>query len=112
MRTDYQYGKGVVGCQNRIEPEETMSKTQVSEKDRADLERLEQLVKDAGHAGIGTADLSKKSGIPALKIRSLFKDHHSRVTRGTDPDSKSQLPPDRWKYKPTPDDISDPHRAK
>jgi hypothetical protein len=41
-----------------------MGKTQASEKDRPDLERLEQIVKDAGHAGIGTAELSEKSASP------------------------------------------------
>lgn len=88
-----------------------MGKTRVSEKDRPDLERLEQIVKDA-HTGIGTAELSKKSGITPVRIRSLFDKHHSRVTREADPDSKGNLPPDHWKYKPTPDDISAPHRAK
>ncbi len=88
-----------------------MSKTRVSEKDRPDLERLEQIVKDAGHAGIGTAELSNKSGITPAKVRSLLNHHHSRVTKGTDSKSKSQLPPDRWVYKPTADDISAPHRA-
>ena len=89
-----------------------MGKTQVNEKDRPDLERLEQIVKDAGHEGIGTAELSKKSGTNPARIRSLLNDHFSRVTKGTDSKSKGNLPPDRWVYKPTADDISAPHRGK
>lgn len=88
-----------------------MSKTRVSDKDRPDLERLEQIVKDAGHAGIGTAELSKKSGITPAKVRSLLNHHFSRAFRSIDPNSKSGIPADRWVYKPTADDISAPHRA-
>jgi hypothetical protein len=59
-----------------------MGKTQVNEKDRSDLERLEQIVKDAGHAGIGTAELSKKSGTNPARVRSLLNDHFSRSHEG------------------------------
>jgi len=89
-----------------------MGKTQVSEKDRPDLERLEQIVKDAGHAGIGTAELSKKSGTNPARVRSLLNDHFSRASRSIDPNSKAGIPADRWVYKQTADDISAPHRAK
>jgi hypothetical protein len=89
-----------------------MGKTQVSEKDRPDLERLEQIVKNAGHAGIGTRELSEKSGIAPARVRSLFNNHFSRAFRSIDPNSKSGIPADRWVYKPTADDISAPHRAK
>jgi hypothetical protein len=89
-----------------------MGKTQVSEKDRPDLERLEQIVKDAGHAGIGTAELSEKSGITPAKIRSLLNRHFSRAFRSIDPKSKAGIPADLWVYKPTAEDIATPHRSK
>jgi hypothetical protein len=89
-----------------------MSKTQVSDRDRPDLERLEQMVKDAGHDGIGTAALSKKSGTKPERIRNLFNSHSFRVSKTVASDSKANVPADIWVYKPTPDDISAPHRAK
>lgn len=78
-----------------------MGKIQVAEKDRPDLERLESIVKDAGHVGIGTAALFEKSGIPPERIRSLFNKHFSRAKKNTDTSSKPGIPADLWVYKPT-----------
>jgi hypothetical protein len=88
-----------------------MGKTVVSEKDSPDLERLEYLVKIAGYEGVGTTALSQQSGIRSEKIRRLFNNHFSRVSRKVACDSKAGIPADLWVYKPTPDDISAPHRA-
>lgn len=89
-----------------------MGKTQVSEKDRPDLERLEVVVRATGHGGISTSALAKHSGLPPARIRSLFNNHFSRVFRTIDPNSKSGIPADLWVYRPTADDIAAPHRAK
>lgn len=89
-----------------------MGKTQVSEKDRPDLERLEQIVKDAGHAGTGTTALSEQSGMTPARIRSLLNNHFSKAFRSIDPKSKAGIPADLWVYRPTADDISAPHRPK
>ena len=81
-----------------------MGKTQVTEKDRPVLERLESIVKDAGHAGIGTTALSKASIIPSERIRSLFRNYFSQVGKKADASSKSGIPADIWVYKPTGED--------
>jgi len=89
-----------------------MGKTQVTDKDRPDLKRLEGIVQTAGHAGIGTKELSEKSGIKPARIRSLFKNHFSQVEEGNDPSPKSGIPPARWSYRLTLAEIAEPHKAK
>lgn len=89
-----------------------MGKTQVTDKDRPDLEKLEGVVKAAGHQGIGTAALSEKTGIAPERIRSLFKNHFSQVERKTDTSSTGGIPADLWVYRPTPAEIAKPHEAK
>ncbi len=88
-----------------------MGKTQVAEKDKPDLERLEAIVQKAGHEGMGTADLSKESGIKPPRIRDLFNNHFSRVARKIDTASKGGIPADLWVYTPTMFDIARPHQS-
>jgi len=89
-----------------------MGKTQVADKDRPDLERLEVAVKAAGHVGIGTAALHEKTDIAPERIRSLFKNHFSKVERTTDTSPTGGIHADRWVYRPTPAEIAKPHEAK
>ncbi len=87
-----------------------MGKTQVSEKDKPDLEHLEAIVKK--HQKIGTAALAAESGIDRTRIRKLLNSHSYRVIRETDPSSPAgAIAADLWVYKPTMEDIARPHRA-
>jgi hypothetical protein len=89
-----------------------MGKTQVSEKDKPDLDRLEAIVKK--HQKIGTAALSSESGINPTRIRDLLNNHSYRAIKETDPNSPAgtNLAADLWVYKQTMEDIARPHRAK
>jgi hypothetical protein len=87
-----------------------MGKTQVSEKDKPDLDRLEAIVKK--HQRIGTAALASESGIDPTRIRNLLNNHSFRVIKETDPNSPpGPIPADLWVYKPTMEDIARPHHA-
>jgi hypothetical protein len=86
-----------------------MGKTQVSDKDKPDLERLEAIVKRLRQAT--TTMLADESGIAPQRIRDLLNNHSYRVVKGT-ADSQRGIPADLWVYKPTMEDLARPHRAK
>ncbi len=85
-------------------------KTEVAEKDSADLERLEAIVN--AHRKLKTAELSAKSGISPERIRALLTNHSFRVREIVDKDSTAGIPASLWVWKPTLKDIARPHRAK
>ena len=70
-----------------------MGKTQVNEKDRPDLERLEQIVKDAGHAGIGTAELSRNRAPTQRGSGACSTTTSPESRRGRTPSRRAMNPP-------------------
>lgn len=87
-----------------------MRKTQVSEKDRPDLERLEAILRK--HQRVTTAQLAAESSKGAERIRNLLNKHSYRATKSTETSPKGGIPADVWIYRPTPEEIARPHNAK
>ena len=87
-----------------------MGKTQVSKKDKPDLERLEALVRKNKQAT--TAVLADESSIKPDRIRDLLNNHSYRVTKSTETAPQQGIPADLWIYKPKGAEIAKPHQAK
>jgi hypothetical protein len=77
-----------------------------ADRDRADLERLENIVKR--RKTIGTAALSTESGISPERVRELLTDYFSSVRQSSSPLSFGE----GWAYTPTMADKAAEHECK
>ena len=92
----------------RLHGDETMG-TLHADKDRPDLQRLENIVKRFRNFGIGTVALSSESGLSPERICELLTIYFSSVSRNAHPVGPSFG--EVWMYTPTMADKAAEHES-